>query len=155
MLRHTQDAFHDSHAYSYAPVCHPFYYSSLFSHIVQLLVIRSLNIYRHVYNIRVYNYYAMECQVLLYFSHGPLLRSWCMRYEAKHHYFKHLSTIIGNYKNISYTLAMCHQHWLCYMQQTGNHESSFIEKGLEIPSGKIFIHTSFVHKGYILAVVNS
>jgi hypothetical protein len=64
-----------------------------------------------------------------------------MRYEAKHRYFKHLSTVIGNYKNLSYTLAMRHQHWLCYMQQTGNHESSFLEKGLEIHSGRNFIHT--------------
>lgn len=87
------------------------------------------------------SYAVALCQVFLYFSHGPLLRAWCMRYEAKHHYFKHLCTVIGNYKNLSYTLAMRHQHWLCYMQQTGNYESSFIEKGLEIQSGRTLIHT--------------
>ena len=35
---------------------------------------------------------------------GPLVRSWCMRYEAKHHYFKRLAIVIGN-------LSMYHTCW--------------------------------------------
>jgi hypothetical protein len=41
----------------------------------------------------------------LTFRLGPLVRSWCMRFEAKHHYFKKLSTVIGNYTNLPYTYA--------------------------------------------------
>jgi len=32
-----------------------------------------------------------------------------MRYEAKHQHFKHLANAIGNFINICYTLAVCHQ----------------------------------------------
>ncbi|XP_028407455.1 uncharacterized protein LOC114530067 [Dendronephthya gigantea] len=69
-------------------------------------------------------------------SLGPLARSWCMRYEAKHHYFKKLSTIIGNFTNLPYTLAMRHQQWISYkLNSSGNYESSFLEKGIEIGPG--------------------
>ena len=37
-----------------------------------------------------------------------------MRYEAKHCYFKKWAKITGNYKNISKSLAMHHQKYLCY-----------------------------------------
>ena len=46
---------------------------------------------------------------------GPLVRSWCMRFEAKHHYFKRLAISIGNYTNITYSLAKRHQEGLCYL----------------------------------------
>ena len=36
-------------------------------------------------------------------------RTWCMRFEAKHRYFKRLATYTGNYKNVAYTLATRHQ----------------------------------------------
>ena len=37
-----------------------------------------------------------------------------MRYEAKHSFFKHLSGILRNFKNISKTLAVRHQQYMCY-----------------------------------------
>ena len=38
----------------------------------------------------------------------------CMRYEAKHGYFKQLARVIGNFKNMPKTLAGRHQHYMCY-----------------------------------------
>ena len=48
----------------------------------------------------------------LYFSHenrfGPLVRHWTMRFEAKHSYFKQLAHSMGNFVNITYSLATRH-----------------------------------------------
>lgn len=57
--------------------------------------------------------------------HGPLVRMWCMRYEAKHQYFKRWATIMGNFKNIAKTLAMHHQRYMCYHQTAGDMKPSF------------------------------
>ena len=55
----------------------------------------------------------------LYFSHenrfGPLVRHWTMRFEAKHSYFKQLAHSMGNFVNITYSLATRHQHYQCYL----------------------------------------
>ena len=40
---------------------------------------------------------------------GPLVRSWCMRYEAKRHSFKRLSVMLGNFSNLPFSLAKGHQ----------------------------------------------
>ena len=53
------------------------------------------------------------------FRCGPLSRVWCMRFEAKHSYFKHIARVIGNFKNIPKTMALWHQHFMCY-QLIGN-----------------------------------
>lgn len=45
---------------------------------------------------------------------GPLLRHWCMRYEAKHKYFKKIAQTLGNYTNIAKTVATRHQRYMCY-----------------------------------------
>ena len=37
-----------------------------------------------------------------------------MRYEAKHNYLKKLSQKLGNFINLSWTLATRHQQWSCY-----------------------------------------
>lgn len=44
---------------------------------------------------------------------GPLLAFWCMRYEAKHSFFKRLSHSIGNFINLPFTLSKRHQQWQC------------------------------------------
>ena len=49
-----------------------------------------------------------------------------MRYEAKHNYFKKLGQSIGNYINISWTLAMRHQYLQCYYSTAP--DSMFDEK---------------------------
>jgi len=57
--------------------------------------------------------------------HGPMIQSWCMRYEAKHHYFKRWATIMRNYKNIPKTLALHYQRYICY-QLAGNSNNAFL-----------------------------
>ena len=37
-----------------------------------------------------------------------------MRFEARHRYFKRLATQLGNFINVSYSLAMRHQRLKCY-----------------------------------------
>jgi hypothetical protein len=44
---------------------------------------------------------------------GPLGAFWCMRYEAKHSYFKQLQRRIRNYINVPKTLSHRHQQWQC------------------------------------------
>lgn len=46
--------------------------------------------------------------------HGPLVRYWTMRFEARHKYFKKLASKLGNFINIIYTLAIRHQQLQCY-----------------------------------------
>jgi len=46
---------------------------------------------------------------------GPLVRHWTMRFEAKHSYFKQLAHSMGNFINLSYSLAMRHQQYQCYL----------------------------------------
>lgn len=48
-------------------------------------------------------------------SCGPLSHIWCMRFEAKHHYFKYLAKVLGNFKNIAKTLTYRHQRHMCYV----------------------------------------
>ena len=40
---------------------------------------------------------------------GPILHTWCMRYEAKHNFFK---TQLKSFKNITKTLAKKHQRYM-------------------------------------------
>ncbi|XP_065666537.1 uncharacterized protein LOC136087522 [Hydra vulgaris] len=47
-------------------------------------------------------------------EYGPLRYLWCMRFEAKHLYFKKLASVIRNFKNISYSLAKRHQLRQCW-----------------------------------------
>src|SRR5258705_8025513 len=44
---------------------------------------------------------------------GPMVRQWCMRYEAKHNFFKVLAGVVCNFKNIVKTMAFRHQLQLC------------------------------------------
>lgn len=48
------------------------------------------------------------------FRFGPLVRQWTMRFEARHKYFKQLASKLGNFINITYTLASRHQQLQCY-----------------------------------------
>ena len=45
---------------------------------------------------------------------GPLKYLWCMRFEAKHQYFKKLASVSRNFKNIAKTLANRHQLKQCW-----------------------------------------
>lgn len=44
---------------------------------------------------------------------GPLHSFWCMRFEAKHSYFKQLQRKIKNFIDPPYTLFKRHQQWQC------------------------------------------
>lgn len=48
--------------------------------------------------------------------YGPLVHLSCMRFEAKHQYFKKLSSVVCNFKNITKTLATRHQMRQCWEQ---------------------------------------
>lgn len=50
---------------------------------------------------------------------GPLRAHWCIRFEAKHLYFKQLSSVVCNFQNISLTLAKRYQMCQCYDIQKG------------------------------------
>ena len=49
---------------------------------------------------------------------GPLTRSWCMRFEGKHAYFKELAKKVKNFKNIPYSLAQKNQKVVCAEHMT-------------------------------------
>lgn len=67
-----------------------------------------------------------------------MVRSWCMRYEAKHRYFKQLAGILGNFTNVAYSLAARHQRLQCLkVNSSGNFCSEFLQKPIEI--GKVAI----------------
>ena len=64
------------------------------------------------------DWYIMQCEYSLLKRHklcrcGPLVRFWCMRYEAKHNYFKTLAQQIKCFKNIPKSLANHHQRLMC------------------------------------------
>lgn len=49
----------------------------------------------------------LPSQLLMF---GPLIRTWCMRFEAKHAYFKDIARRLKNFKNLPLSLAKRHQH---------------------------------------------
>lgn len=72
---------------------------------------------------------------------GPLTAYWCMRYEAKHSYFKQLSHAIGNFINLPFTLSKRHQQFQCKnMQECGSH---FLTNHIETPKSKMYPLLSF------------
>ena len=46
--------------------------------------------------------------------YGPLRHLWCMRFEAKHQYFKSVISSLGNYINVACTMANRHQMRQCW-----------------------------------------
>ncbi|KAK3741665.1 hypothetical protein QZH41_016249 [Actinostola sp. cb2023] len=60
---------------------------------------------------------------------GPMVTHWCMRFEAKHRHFKQLASVLGNFTNLSWTLAERHQLRKCY-------EMNNIHKSIECGPGK-------------------
>lgn len=56
---------------------------------------------------------------------GPLVHFWSMRFEAKHGFFKRVSHVTCNFKNICKTQAYRHQMMMCYTLLSGqmfNHD---------------------------------
>lgn len=63
---------------------------------------------------------------------GPLVNYWAMRFEAKHNFFRRLSHIVCNFKNITKTMAQRHQMYLCYQLLS---KQSFQEASFEVGPG--------------------
>ncbi len=63
-------------------------------------------------------------------SIGPLVNFWCMRFEAKHAYFKSLKNTC-NFKNITLSLSRRHQKWL-YANLLASSEDHDYEYGPQI-----------------------
>lgn len=75
-----------------------------------------------------------------FFRVGPLVRHWCMRFEAKHNYFKTLAHGMFNFKNIAKTLAERHQKFQCYwLSQDGG----FLRPSIEVGPGTINVKPSY------------
>nr|XP_047139729.1 uncharacterized protein LOC105845782 isoform X3 [Hydra vulgaris] len=68
-------------------------------------------------------------------DYGPLRYLWCMRFEAKHQYFKKLAGAVRNFKNIAYILAKRHQLHQCWEFEA----SSFLKEITE-SSGECSIY---------------
>lgn len=67
---------------------------------------------------------------------GPLVRFWTMRFEAKHNFFRRLSHIVCNFKNICKTMAMRHQLTQSYRFYCKEHLES---QSLEIGKGDVTV----------------
>lgn len=66
---------------------------------------------------------------------GPVRQLWCMRYEAKHQYFKKVASKLNNCKNITKSFATKHQLHQCWEQASSDflqQEASSINGGNEI-----------------------
>jgi hypothetical protein len=69
---------------------------------------------------------------------GPLRHQWCMRFEAKHGFFKNFTWKC--FKNLPYSIAEKHQRWMC-RQMMGNSEgkrsTTFMYAGDSVSEGQI------------------
>ncbi|XP_057706931.1 uncharacterized protein LOC130924402 [Corythoichthys intestinalis] len=74
---------------------------------------------------------------------GPVLHSWCMRYEGKHNFFKKQ---LKSFKNITKTLVKKHQNYMAYIWQ-----SSTIFSRLDIGPEKM-VSLAMVKGGSAIAI---
>ena len=75
---------------------------------------------------------------------GPLVQYWAMRFEAKHGFFKRISHVTCNFKNICKTMAFRHQMMQCYTILSG----SILKNNFEVGPG----HSTFL--SYIDGIQN-
>ena len=61
-----------------------------------------------------------------------MMTNWCIRFEAKHNYFKKLAISLGNFKNLPWTLAGRHQNKQCYTMH-------FLHKPIEFGPGIVIL----------------
>lgn len=80
---------------------------------------------------------------------GPLTAYWCMRYEAKHKYFKQLQQNIGNFINVPFTLAIRHQEWHCLQQWSSIQEGGFLKLSIAKPKGSSLFLASLSYGGQV------
>ena len=75
-----------------------------------------------------------------------------MRFEAKHSYFKQLAHSMGNFVNITYSLATRHQYYQCYLN-TNPEELPGWEHNMEVGPGEI-LYAAKLSRGKTFAVVH-
>ena len=82
----------------------------------------------------------MNLSVLFLYYFGrldPMVRSWCMRYESKHTYFKQVAIALGNFINVPFTVADRHQKLQSFHYfNEGDQELSVIINPLQCGPGK-------------------
>jgi hypothetical protein len=76
----------------------------------------------------------------LIMQYGPLVCHWTVRFEAKHRYFKQLTSSIKNFKNLPFSLANRHQQLQCYLINQNNTLSE-VEFGPDC-------HPSYIYHSY-------
>ena len=77
-----------------------------------------------------------------------------MRFEAKHQYFKSLASRMGNFINITYSLALRQQSHQCYILSTS---SGFCSQYQKIGKGKyvcIFMYVCTYVRMYVTTSFN-
>ena len=83
--------------------------------LLQDLVCRYLKLYVEVFG--SHNIIPKHHYMVHYAHHmwlfGPLKHMWCMRFEAKHKYFKTIATASQSFQNVTKTLAKRHQMRQC------------------------------------------
>lgn len=69
---------------------------------------------------------------------------WCMRFEAKHNYFKDFAHRVKCYKNIVKTMAQLYQEYLCYKLNSNPDASLFDEATMVGPGDILTIFVAIV-----------
>jgi len=75
-----------------------------------------------------------------------MVRSWCMRFESKHTYFKQVAIALGNYINVPYTVADRHKKMQSCHFVNSEEQGSFLIKLLETGPGKNHLLDTCMHK---------
>jgi len=73
---------------------------------------------------------------------GPLIRFWCMRFEAKHNFFRRLSHIVCNFRNVCKTMATRHQLMQCYNFYT---QKSIDSQSVQVGPGSVIFLADVDH----------
>lgn len=71
-------------------------------------------------------------------AYGPLRNLWCMRFEAKHQYFKRIAYKLNNFKNVAKSLATRHQLRQCWELASGD----FLKEDPNSQSGTSVLFTT-------------
>lgn len=102
---------HDVTDYVFAPVINRSSLSYL-----EGLVIEFLTAYTSVFCLSSLQpkFHYMIHYPRLISMYGPLRHLWCMRFESKHQYFKSVISSLGNYINVTSTMACRHQMRQCW-----------------------------------------
>ncbi|GBM09162.1 hypothetical protein AVEN_176850-1 [Araneus ventricosus] len=81
---------------------------------------------------------------------GPLVRMWCMRYEAKHNFFKRRANINCNFKNIAKSLANAHQlaHCAAWNLEGGLNKTIKFTSEEQVPIASCLSQALLLELGY-------